>query len=46
MKIKDWLKNFHYMVQSDSDFIKSKPRMLAQVKFQRSTKIKSILCSI
>jgi hypothetical protein len=46
MSIKDWLKNFHHMVQSDPDFIKSKPRMIKQVKFQRTTKIKSILCLI
>jgi len=46
MTIKDWLKNFHYMVQSDPNFIQTKPRMIKQVKFQRTTKIKSILCLI
>jgi len=46
MTIKDWLKNFHYIVQSDPDFIKSKPSMIKQVKSQRTTKIKSILCLI
>jgi hypothetical protein len=46
LSIKDYLKNFHYMVKSDPDFIRTKPRMIAQVQFQRTTKIKSIISKI
>jgi len=46
LPIRDYFRNFHYMAQSDPDFIRTKPRMIAQVQFQRANKIKSILCLI
>jgi len=44
--IQEYFRNFYYMVQSDPNFIQTKPRMIAQVQFQRINKIKSILCLI
>lgn len=37
------MKNFHFMVKYDPDLLKTKPRVMAAVQYDRSRKIKMIL---
>lgn len=36
------MRNFHFMVECDPDFLKTKPRLMAAVQYNRTQKITMI----